>query len=95
MNEKIRGYATSTLLRMTKNELLQYIRCLESTIENLEFMTENQYKILMEFDSKDLHEAYKKAHLKEAPKHPDCANCPVLDVNCYEQCRRDEKRDVK
>ena len=25
----------------------------------------------------------------------DCASCPVQDLNCYEQCRQDEKRDVK
>lgn len=25
----------------------------------------------------------------------DCANCPVLDLECYEQCRRNEKGDVK
>lgn len=25
----------------------------------------------------------------------DCASCPVEDVNCYEQCRQDKKRDVK
>lgn len=58
-------YATSTLLRMTKNELVEHIRCLESTIENLEFQNENQYKILMEFDSKQIQEAYDKAHVKE------------------------------
>lgn len=31
----------------------------------------------------------------EEPEYTDCANCPVLDLECYEQCRRNEKGDVK
>lgn len=65
MNGKQNRYADSTLLRMTKYELIQHIRDLESTIECLEFQNENQYKILMEFDSKEVQEAYEKAHRKE------------------------------
>lgn len=25
----------------------------------------------------------------------DCASCPIPDIACFEQCRQDEKRDVK
>ena len=31
----------------------------------------------------------------EEPEYTDCANCPVLDLECYEQCRRDAKGDAK
>lgn len=65
MSGKQNQYADSTLLRMTKYELIQHIRDLESTIECLEFQNDNQYKILMEFNANQIQEAYEKAHRKE------------------------------
>lgn len=90
-----KSYATNTLLRMTKTELVEHIRCLESSIEVLEHQNDNQYKILMQLDNATVQEAYKKAHLEEKPAPPDCASCPIPDIACFEQCRQDEKRDVK
>lgn len=39
-------YADSTLQSMTKQELIEYIRCLEHNLQNVEEMNQRQYEIL-------------------------------------------------
>lgn len=39
-------YADSTLNSMTKQELIEYIRCLEHNLQNAEEMNQRQYEIL-------------------------------------------------
>lgn len=40
-------YADSTLQRMTKQELIEYIRCLEHNLQNAEETNQRQYEILL------------------------------------------------
>lgn len=39
-------YTDSTLKSMTKQELIEYIRCLEHDLQNAEEMNQRQYEIL-------------------------------------------------
>lgn len=39
-------YTDSTLQSMTKQELIEYIRCLEHNLQNVEEMNQRQYEML-------------------------------------------------
>lgn len=46
----MKKYTDSTLLRMTKLWLIDYIRCLEHNIEVEQERNERQFQMLMEYD---------------------------------------------
>ena len=46
----MKKYADSTLCKLSKQELIDYIRCLERNLESAEECNERQYQMLMNYE---------------------------------------------
>ncbi len=61
----MKKYTDSTLFRMTKSELVDWIRCLEHSIEVEQERNERQFQMLMEYEIKK-----QSGTLIELPRKP-------------------------